>query len=105
MSENTRKAVVTTAQVQAAFDRYKAAHKVIGTDLDGSEFDKGARGKGFAEYDAQGAVSRSFDSKEDALTHYGLVATGMWTVIHAAKLENQESETTDKPAKRTAKSA
>lgn len=92
MAENTRKAVVTTAQVQEAFSRYQAAHRVVGTDLSGHEFDKGARGKGFAEYDGAGNVVRSFESKEDALTLYSLTAEGMWLVINAANLEGHATE-------------
>lgn len=107
MSETTtRKAVVTTAQVTAAFDSYKGAFAVIGQDISGHEFDKGFRGRGFAEYDSKGNVVRSFDTKEDALTTYSLTAAGMWTVIHAAKLEKDETpevaEKVTKPAKAAA---
>lgn len=84
MSENTatRKAVVTTAQVQAAFANYVAALVKIGDNgsVD-NEFDKGFRGRGFAEYNIKGEVVRSFDTKEDALTFYSLTANGMWVVL------------------------
>lgn len=84
MSENTRKAVVTTAEVVAAFDRYKTALSVIGEDLSEHEFDKGFRGRGFAQYDSNGDVVESFDTKEAALTKYNGLSEGMWLVINAA---------------------
>lgn len=95
MSETTtRKAVVTTVQVQAAFANYVAALVKIGDSgsVD-NEFDKGFRGRGFAEYNAKGEVVRSFDTKEDALTYYSLLAEGMWRV-----LDTLSSETVSKPA-------
>lgn len=84
MSENTRKAVVTTAQVVEAFDRYKTALQVIGTDITGHEFDKGFRGRGFAQYDSNGGVVETFETKNDALDTYAGKADGMWLVINAA---------------------
>lgn len=92
MSDTTRKAVVTTAQVAEAFAHYVAAHTVVGVDKTSHEFDKGHRGKGFAEYDGTGAVVRSFETKEDALTEYSKVAEGMWLVIDAANLEGHANE-------------
>ena len=83
MSETTtRKAVVTTAQVQEAFASYVLAHVRNGDDTKNSnEFDKGLRGRGFAEYTGNGLVVRTFDTKEDALTYYSLLAEGMWKVL------------------------
>lgn len=97
MSETTkvRKAVVTTAQVAEAFASYASAQKVIGNDILSHEFDKGFRGKGFAEYDGTGAVVRTFETKEDALSHYGLLAEGMWLVIDAAGLNTTDVDESD----------
>lgn len=84
MSENTRKAVVTTAEVVVAFDRYKTALSVIGQDITEHEFDKGFRGRGFAQYDSNGGVVENFETKEAALTKYNGLSEGMWLVIDAA---------------------
>jgi hypothetical protein len=93
----TRKAVVTTAQVTEAFASYVAALTRIGQNISDHEFDKGFRGRGFAEYDGKGNVVRSFDTKEDALTTYGLTAKGMWLVLDT--LPTPEEEKVTKPAK------
>lgn len=68
---NARKAVVTLAQVSEAFAEYAEVRKAIGSPVDGHSFDKGARGKGFAQYDDKDNIVRSFESKEDGLTFYG----------------------------------
>ena len=68
---NARKAVVTLAQVSEAFAEYAEIRKAIGSPVDGHSFDKGARGKGFAQYDDKDNIVRSFESKEDGLTFYG----------------------------------
>lgn len=85
MSETTaRKAVVTTAQVRDAFASYASALVKVGQESVAShEFDKGARGRGFAEYDGAGNVVQSFETKDDALNHYSLIAKGMWIVLDA----------------------
>lgn len=70
MSEKTRKTVVTLEMVRTAFAAYAAIKAQIGTNVSNHSFDRGARGKGFAEYDATDHVVRTFDSKEDALTFY-----------------------------------
>lgn len=74
MSENkTRKAVVTTAQVQAALDDMNILRSEIGLPVGGTVFDKGLRGKGFAVYadgsDTAAAVT-SYETKEDALREF-----------------------------------
>jgi hypothetical protein len=69
MSENTRKAVVTTAQVQAALAEYLKIRKENGVDDGALEFDKGFRGKGFATYKGNEVVA-SFETKEEAFLHY-----------------------------------
>jgi hypothetical protein len=106
MTENTRKAVITTAQVTAAFDRYKTALSVIGQDVTEHEFDKGFRGRGFAQYDSNGNVVETFETKEAALLKYEGLAEGMWLVINAAVkgdmnldvLKVDETESTDDKA-------
>lgn len=80
MSDATRKAVVTTAQVQAAL----ASYLKVRADLAGlkapevQEFDKGHRGKGFATYDAQGAVLSTWETKDAALAFYS-----SWVAVSA----------------------
>ena len=93
---STRKAVVTTAQVREAFAKYVGALVLIGqNDAAGNEFDKGARGKGFAEYDGAGNVVRSFETKDDALAFYGLTADGMWSVLDYVASLPTDDDTTD----------
>ncbi len=72
MSETkTRKAVVTTAEVQEGLSLYLATREAIsGAKAEKQEFDKGARGKGFATYDASGAVVKTWETKEEALSFY-----------------------------------
>lgn len=67
-----RKAVVTTAEVQAALVKYNT----LRGDLAGlsapetQEFDKGFRGKGFATYNTDGTVERTWETKDEALSFY-----------------------------------
>lgn len=71
MSDSTRKAVVTTLQVQAAINRYETVKaELSGLPAVGLTFDKGARGKGFALYDPKDVVVNSFETKEEALLHF-----------------------------------
>lgn len=70
MSENTRKAVITTAQVQEALKDYNDFRSQIGLPVLGTEFDKGARGKGFAVYSPSGEVTNSYETKEEAYVHF-----------------------------------
>jgi hypothetical protein len=101
MSETTtRKAVVTTDQVREAFASYVLGFKKIGQDITKNEFDKGLRGRGFAEYDGKGEVIRSFDTKDDALTFYGFTAKGMWAVLDTLPKPEVEVETEVKPSTR-----
>jgi hypothetical protein len=78
MSENTRKAVVTTAQVQEALKNYNSVRaNLAGLETpDAQEFDKGARGKGFATYNADGSVDRPWETKDEALSFYST-----WTQV------------------------
>lgn len=76
-----RKAVVTTVQVQDALSKVNDNYKFVLPDWKDTEFDKGARGKGFAEYDQSGSVIRSFDTKEDALKFYTQFAAGQASMM------------------------
>lgn len=78
---STRKPVITTVQVQEALDRVNANYKTLDPKFLSFEFDKGARGKGFALYTASGDVARSFDTKEDALVWANTFADGMVAVM------------------------
>lgn len=96
MSDAARKAVITTAQVQAALQAVNDNYRTIHPEWKNTEFDKGARGKGFAEYAQDGTVVRTFETKEDAYVHYSTFAEGMKAVM--VYLPKPESEATaDKP--------
>lgn len=102
MSENTtRKAVVTTAQVQEALNSYKAVKAEIGQNVSSWEFDKGARGKGFAVYSGNDVVM-PFDTKEDALNYFGRYAEVAREVIDALKAKDATEQSEAKPATRKA---
>lgn len=103
MTEATaRKAVVTTEQVRAAFASYVLANVRNGDNtIQDNEFDKGARGRGFAEYTGKGIVVRNFDTKDEALTYYGLLAEGMWRVLD--KLPQAETEAVSEAPEEAAK--
>jgi hypothetical protein len=103
MTQNTRKAVVTIAQVSEAFADYAEIRKFIGQPVAAHSFDKGPRGKGFAQYDGNDSVVRLFDSKEDALTFYGryvevarevMAALGREVPVNAPEATSEASEGT-----------
>jgi hypothetical protein len=104
MSENGRKAVVTTLQVQNAINRYETVKaELSGTPAVGLVFDKGARGKGFALYAPDDSVVNSFETKEEALLHFTRwveVAEEVVTIQATAK--QTETKTTRKPAEKPA---
>lgn len=95
MSDTTRKAVVTTAQVQAAVKEYTTAiAEISGQDRVEMDFDKGFRGKGFATYDGE-TVVKTFDTKEQALDFYATwvkVAGEVVTLIAERKAREAEAE-------------
>lgn len=93
MSDNTRKAVVTLAQVQEAFASYREIRGLMGDSLTGHTFDRGMRGKGFAQYDATDSLVRTFDTKEEALTFYGRYAEIAREVMAAFNINQAESAT------------
>lgn len=102
MSEASRKAVVTTAQVQEALNSYtKALAELSGADLVTLEFDKGARGKGFAVYNGTGAVVDSFETKEDAFVKFTnwVTIAGQVLTIQAERRAREAAESD--PAKPT----
>lgn len=105
MSDTARKAVITTAQVQEALDRVNANYKTLYPEWLSYEFDKGHRGRGFAQYNPDGSIVRSFDTKEDALGYFTSYADGMDAVLVVLpKAETPESKpkTTRKPAETNA---
>lgn len=71
MSENTRKAVVTTTQVQLALNNYtEVRSELSGNGRETLEFDKGGRGmKPFATYNGNDVVAQ-WDTKEQARDFY-----------------------------------
>lgn len=103
MSENTRKAVVTTAQVQEALSSYLTVRKELGFTVETLEFDKGFRGKGFAVYSGETVVT-SFETKEEAFTHYSRYAEIAAEVL-AQIVKNQAEHAASKPAAKTASKA
>lgn len=73
MSEVTskaRKAIVTLEMVREVFTAYGLIRARIGMPVVGHTFDKGPRGKGFAQYDATDTIVRTFEGKEEAHTFY-----------------------------------
>lgn len=107
MTVTTRKAVVKTADVQAALDEFVALFsEVSGEDGTALEIDRGPRGgAAFAVYvKGTDKVVQSFATKEDALSHYqGYVSVARDIlaklsergVVIPAKAEKSEA---DKPA-------
>ncbi len=105
MSETkARKAVVTTAEVQNAVNNYTATRATLtGQDAESLEFDKGARGKGFATYDASGAVVASWETQEDALSFYGTWVKGATEVLSLQQNRKPENNAqVKKPAEKIA---
>ena len=105
MSDATRKAVVTTAQVQEALNAFtKTLSTVSGQPESPMEFDKGNRGKGFATYDKSGNAIEQYDTKEDAyvkFTNWVTVAEQVLSLIAARPAEEVKEpakKTTQKPA-------
>lgn len=97
MSEatSTRKAVITTAQVQAAVDKYTETLSTIsGETAVKMEFDKGARGKGFAVYNKAGDVVDTFETKEDAYVKFT-----NWVTVATQVLSLQQNRKPEEPAK------
>lgn len=65
-----RKAVVKMEDVKVAFAAYVGIRQAVIGDVQGHSFDKGFRGRGFAQYDSNDNVVRTFESREDALNYY-----------------------------------
>jgi hypothetical protein len=106
MSDSTRKAVITTAQVQEALNTFtKTLATVSGQKVEPLEFDKGARGKGFAVYAEDGSVIDTFDTKEDAYVKYVnwvTVAEQVLSLIAARPAETPETESKPKATRKPA---
>ena len=69
----TRKAVITTAQVQEALNEMNTLKAEIGLPVLGNSFGKGARGMGFAVYTDESATAQvveSFSDKESAYVKF-----------------------------------
>lgn len=97
----TRKAVVTTETVREALVKYLETRKTIGFEDGKYEFDKGARGKGFALYNEKGEVVVFFETKENALVFFT-----RWTEVANEILAKQnEVKDVKTPAKTPAKTA
>lgn len=108
MSDTTRKAVVTTAQVQAALTEYVTMLGTIsGQPVAALEFDKGFRGRGFAVYTADGSVVDSFDTKEDAFVKYSnwVTTARQVTALIADRAVREQAEATAEAPKTTRKTA
>ena len=91
----TRKAVVTTAQVQAAVDQYRKVQAELGgVEVPALEFDKGSRGmKPFAVYNGNTPV-REFDTKDEALSFYTT-----WVAVAGEVLTMQAAKAAETPIK------
>lgn len=68
--EQGRKRITTLAEVTEAFNAYRDLKVSIGADVSGHSFDRGLRGKGYAEYNAADTIVRTFDGKDEALSFY-----------------------------------
>lgn len=114
MTTTDRKAVITTAQVQEALNGYtKVQSELSGLPVETLEFDKGARGKGFAVYNKSGNVVDSFETKEVAYVKFTIWAKVAGEVIQIqadrklreaeeAKKEETTPKTVRKPAEKAA---
>lgn len=110
MSEATRKAVVTTEQVQAAVNRYETVKaNISGLPAEGLLFDKGNRGKGFALYNTKDEAVQTFETKEAAyvqFTNWSKVADEVVALIAERGIREQAEadakKTTRKPAEKPA---
>lgn len=108
MPENTRKAVITTVQVQEALNDMNALRSEIGLPVDGTEFDKGNRGKGFAVYTDKGVSVESFETKEEAYVKFsqfvevGNIILGASHVKVVKPEAPKTTKTAEKPAEKPA---
>ena len=106
MSDTTRKAVVTTAQVQEALSAFtKVLSEASGKPVEVIEFDKGARGKGYATYRADGSVVETFTTKEDAYVKFHNFAEGarqVMDLIAAREVPTESPKAVKKPADKPA---
>lgn len=108
MSADGRKAVVTTAQVQAALDEMNTLRAEIGLPVTGKVFDKGTRGKGFATYvdkTPTSPVVEVFETKEEAYVKFSqFVETGN-TILgasHVKVVKPEPAKTSTKAPQKTA---
>lgn len=99
MTDVTRKAVITTAQVQEALNNMNALKSEIGLPVLGTVFDKGARGKGFAVYTDKDAQVETFETKEAAYVNFSTFVEVGNTILGASHVKVVKPE----PAKATTK--
>lgn len=105
MSETTtRKAVVKTEDVQAVLNGVNAAVKTLNDKHQDTEFDKGGRKGGFAEYGEDDKVIRFFETKEAALQYYTALLEGM-NIVLSALAAKETAETKPAPRKAAEKPA
>lgn len=99
MTEKIRKAVVTTAEVQEALSEYlRVRAELSGTEQsEALEFDKGARGKGFATYDSSGTAVKTWETKEEAREFYA-TWTRVASEVLSAIADRARRETEEKKA-------
>lgn len=91
-----RKAVVTTAEVQAVLRAVNENYRQFVPDYPMTEFDRGGRHGGFAEYGVNDTIVRTFTTKDEALSFYTAFLEGMNAVIGAGVVKAQtESESTE----------
>lgn len=106
MSNTTRKVAVVTSQVQSALAQYASTREMIGLkDTTGHEFDKGLRGKGFAQYDSNGNVVRTFETKDEAFAHYNgwtVTALEVLKAVGHQELAESKGETAKKATEKAA---
>lgn len=97
MSDTTaRKAVVTTAEVQTILRAVNENYRQFVPDYPMTEFDRGGRRGGFAEYGVNDTIVRTFTTKDEALSFYTAFLEGMNAVIAAGVVKAQtESESTE----------
>jgi hypothetical protein len=106
---DTRKAIVTTASVNDALKSMNDLNVKLGLPIIGTEFDKGARGKGFALYNSKGEAVQSFETKEQAYNLFStFVEIGTLIITEGANVklvEAPKEETAEVPAKTARKAA
>lgn len=92
VASKIRKSIVTLEMVREVFTAYGLVRARIGMPVVGHSFDKGPRGKGFAQYDATDSIVRSFEGKEEAHTFYVRYVEVAQEVLHAPGVSVKEDD-------------